>query len=477
MKRFTVSFLLVFALLIPSTFAEDVYSFDPPVDYDTMADVLFSSDSGIMPLDFASTDSTNLRLIAERLIYGGSSAASWLSTINSNLRYNNVSVASLVSSLLSELKLVDNALSIGGYSVASLQQSANTSLINLYNRLGDVLTASQRIGNAIYGNNNVPSSNTNLNSNMVNGINAILKQMQTAGGSESTFTGSLTDSDGNLVSWTSASQARLLAILIDQLATQGNRLFSAQQFTGSVWVSPFYTKEGTYSQAELIAKLGNTLVETLYLPSGPYLDMGGNVGELSGPVRFVTHIRNGFMGLSSNIAGSDKLTAFSFLSEDIKSSESVEVNNVLDAIGTMGTNLQNPLQRLAYVFANPQDLEMRENVSEEMDGINDNFLKPGSAGKVDKDDIGSAAGLVTGGSDIVSSDGSVSGMFGAMTDSSGVGFGFFSQAVKDDLSAGLDAPATIGIDDLPEPDENGFYNFYDAHLRDIYKSIGKEDAG
>lgn len=237
---------------------------------------------------------------------------------------------------------------------------------------------------------------------------------------ESVYTGFLKNADGTMASVVNMSQA-------DLDAHMNNTLSALNLFSGSVF-------RGDSQQA-----MNN--VSTAYL-------LGQILNDLNLQSKYV--------------AGLDKSTAFTILSQDVKSSSSVKVDNLLDALSFMGSELQNPLQRLAFVFANPQDLEMRENVSEETTAVDDNFFKPGSAGKVDKNNIGDAASFVSTSRDMLKSDASASDAFQVVSSS----YGFWTQQTADDLdNVGLPVPLSDDVDNDwwtdYSLDDDGYYQFYD----------------
>lgn len=426
-KRLTVFFLVFSLFVFSSSSFYDYYNYDVSVDYDTMADILFSADSGIMPLDFTSSDSTTLSNIASRLLYGGQSVAYYLAQIDSSNR------------------LINQKL---GFNNATLETN-----------LGVLANYLQSIKNSIYGNGNTPSVNNNLNSNMVNGINAILRQMQTAGGSESTYTGEFYNAIGKYNSVSDLSQASIAALASNYL------MYNLAAGPGEHFLNDDGSIVVTSQGSPLSGWLRYSLMGLASLQRGddnPYiLTSAGSVGQVGEHVSLWYMTGHGFLGLSHNLVGDDNRTAFSFLSEDIKSSQTVETDNVLDAIGIMSTNLQNPLQRLAYVFANPQDLEIREDVSEETEAVDDNFFKPGSPGKVDKGDIGDAASFVSGSGQLLTSPGSAADAFSEVNGD----YDFWSQGTADNLdqvdaSSSARVASEVWYSDAVL-DDDGFYHFYD----------------
>ncbi len=225
---------------------------------------------------------------------------------------------------------------------------------------------------------------------------------------------------------------------------------------------------------EVLCDIRTQLASRLTLrPNWNHLGPNGTVVYREGTLGLPELLSWGLLGLSSNIAGPDKQTTFSFLAEDItKAPTVIEVNNILDALGHMGTQIQNPLQRLAYVFANPLDLEVKENVTENTESANDNFLKPGSPGSVKPSDIGEAADFASGASDFLQTGASPSDAFSGLSQGSD-NWSFFSQQAMDDMLG--NPPPSVISDDIPyELGEDGLYHILPSHLFAVESKLGKE---
>lgn len=193
------------------------------------------------------------------------------------------------------------------------------------------------------------------------------------------------------------------------------------------------------------------------------LNSDGTYFTLTQPSSFTSLLPRGFLGLSHNLVGDDKQTTFTFLAEDVtQASDKVTVDNILDALGIMGTQLQNPLQKLAFVFANDQDLEIREDVSENLDAAQENFFKPGGNGSVSAGDIGDAAGISGGAAGALSSPGSVGDLTAQMNNSDN--FSFFSQITLGNLDT-----VPVVVDDT----EEDFIDFYDPSNPALWEALGR----
>lgn len=181
---------------------------------------------------------------------------------------------------------------------------------------------------------------------------------------------------------------------------------------------------------------------------------------------------DGFVGLAKRLSGDDRTTTFSFLPKDVtQAAVSVSVDNLLDAIGLVGTELQNPLQRLAFVFASDQDLSIRDDVSDNVDSAQDNFFKPGSGGSVSPDDIKDAAGFTQGAGGLLDTGASAGDVFAFVNQN----YDFWSKATADDLDSTGSLELYSGEPPIYESwamDEDGFYVLYDPSFVDNYLKKG-----
>lgn len=185
----------------------------------------------------------------------------------------------------------------------------------------------------------------------------------------------------------------------------------------------------------------------------------------------------GFLGLSANLAGSDKSTTFSLLSPGegggLKSEEET-VDNLLDALGLIGTYLQNPLAKLQYVLASDDDIELKDAVQDNQDSFKDNFTGSGS-GAVSGSQIKDVAGISSSVGDAFKDEASAADVFVAISDSNS--YSFFSQEVADALDT-TNSPKMVSLDeddgfmDGFVADEDGFYHVADQSAWDISSVLG-----
>lgn len=196
-----------------------------------------------------------------------------------------------------------------------------------------------------------------------------------------------------------------------------------------------------------------SLIELLSTNWDSYLGPLGDVLTISGSyvrpsISYV--LQSGLLGLSRNIVGSDQLGAFTaWRGPDQTVSRSA--NNVLDMLGLLGAELQGPLAKLQYVWADDDDIRIADKNQPVKDEIEDNFVGDGEAA-VKPSDIGDVASFGTGLKDAFSGSGSPSDIFSLFGDSH-VSW-FFSQEVADDLDQ-VNSPA-------PASEESPFQRYLSA---------------
>lgn len=187
-------------------------------------------------------------------------------------------------------------------------------------------------------------------------------------------------------------------------------------------------------------------------------------------------LRNGLLGLSYNLVGGDQSTTFSLVvpndgEEGGVKTEEKQVDNLLDALGLLGTSLQNPLAKLQYVLADDDDIRLKDKTQPNKDAIEDNFtgdgpgaVNPGQIGDIG--DISSSAGDAFGGA------GSAGDAFIAITDSNS--YSFFSQAVSDALDTVCAVSAQSDEDFMEgfELGDDGFYHVKDTSAWDVTAFLG-----
>lgn len=333
---------------------------------------------------------------------------------------------------------------------------------------------------------NTSSANASLQS-LVSAVNAVGNRLQPSKGSG----GIIWDPSFKKADGTSAIVGDLLTaskyindLIYDTSLLTRNTINSAISTTNGYIGSlgQIYDATGGYTgYGSLQASLG-ALSKLIYNTSttgnslGSYLSVDGRLSSAA----YLTSpqlLRTGLVGLSYNLAGSDKATTFSLLvpneGEDggMREDEK-QVDNLLDALGLLGTSLQNPLAKLAYVWADDDDIRIADKNQPVKDAIEDNFVGDGDAA-VKPSDIGDLASFGSDLKDAFSGAGSPSDIFSLFGDSN-VSW-FFSQEVADDLDQ-VNSPVLASDDDPIERylsgvdvDEDGFVHpksspFWDVSL-------------
>lgn len=408
--------VLVILLVLPVAAAEEVYQVgedaaDPvPVYQQTAAEVL--ANVGIMPLaaaDWSTTDSQNLQRIADRLISGSSSAASLLSTISAKIGTNPNTIFYFLNTMDNRLSNLHNAVVGTGY-------------------VGGV-----SMGEGLFGHLR------NMTNNYLSPISSSASSILTAVRS---------------IDSKSLPVAKAGWYYLD--------LYGNQNTLSEDWDFVQILESGFLGLASRFSSVISGQFVTL---AGYWiLDSDGSFHAAPRSYSFMDVFSRAMGGLSLNLSGGDKSTVFSFLPEDIfADAQQVTSDNLLDALGIMGTQLQQPLQRLAYVFANPQDLEIRQDVSDNLDQAQEDFFKPDGQGAVSPGNIKDAAGISGGAAGALASPGSVGDVTGQINNPDN--FSFFSQTTLVNLDT---VPVTVS-----EDEDDGFVDFYDPSNSALWEALGK----
>ncbi len=251
--------------------------------------------------------------------------------------------------------------------------------------------------------------------------------------------------NNNLVSFDSQVKTALalansnLSSVISSIGTTNNRIGSP--------VSMYYASNASTKSVDSVLGAFSALSSwlhsaTAYSNGAHILNVNGKGQTVQGYVSLRDIIHKGLLGLSVNLAGSDKLTVFSLLSpgeDGGMESQEMTADNLLDALGLLGTHLQNPLAKLQYVLADDDDIKLKDATKENQDSFTDNFTGGGS-GAVSGSQIKDVAGI---GSDVqqaFAGAGSFSDIFTVLNDSGN--YGFFSQEVADALTT-VGTPAAV----------------------------------
>lgn len=411
------------------------------------------ADGAVMPLDFTSSDSSNLNSIrtaveAIRSALGGSSSSTIWSRLDriADLLGNNTvqTVQYLLNSVNGHVAAVNSALTYGNDSIQSL-------LSDFRSYFGNSYGGGTKVG--------YPSMTYDAVTSILNKLGSL----SASGGWDDTFTFKIlndfgtayNDVDMSPVSFFSQFYSRFYAFFT---AFGGTRFLN---YDGTVQqlADGYFTD---YLQLFNSGFIG--LRSQLAVPSGwNILFADGGITATTSDLSFAYWMQLALMNLKVQLTGQDRSTAFSFLQEDITlPPQSVTTDNLLDALGIMGMQLQNPLQRLAYVFASPQDLEIRKDVSDNVDQAQEDFFKSDGAGSVKPSNIKDAAGISGGAAGALSSPGSVGDVVEQINNSDN--FSFFSQITLGNLDT---VPVVVSDDE-----EDDFIDFYDPANPALWEALG-----
>lgn len=248
------------------------------------------------------------------------------------------------------------------------------------------------------------------------------------------------------------------------------------------------TPSSYVANSRSISQILSDIANTQYLSlsaAGNYLHPDGSVSPAPRNRSISTFLRDGFVGLNLNVETAlvgfhghtaiiDLLTFDENLDPVVpaEGEELPTVNNLLDAITTLGLAIQRPVSQLQAVLANDDDLELRRQTQEQVEAITDDFTGDGGAAP-SVDNIKDAAGISTSISGTFETGVSVSDGFGILQSEDS--FSFFSQAVSDDLNGTGIAPAAEDDSlDAYEFDDNGFAVLKDQSEFSISDFLGRD---
>lgn len=229
-----------------------------------------------------------------------------------------------------------------------------------------------------------------------------------------------------------------------------------------------------------LSYLGDFLFRDFVLLSGEsMLGIDGvRQSSIGSNVSFADLVNRGLLGLDADLTGVDGKTSVNLLSFDASGNavvSTVGVDNLLDAIGLMTQEIQNPLAKLQHVLADDSDIHLKNEVSDNVDQVTEDFTGDG-AGSVKPSDISSVAGFAGGIKDAFSGAGSPADIFSVMGDADV--FRFFSQEVADDLdqTGAASARAAADVDSVVEGYMSAFYIDDDGFVRASAPSDSDWDA-
>lgn len=192
------------------------------------------------------------------------------------------------------------------------------------------------------------------------------------------------------------------------------------------------------------------------------LGVSGVLDYTGGIYPFTTILNNGFRGVRALIAGSESDNVYSGTSIDNSNeSSSFSATGLGPMLNTWLGDIQNDLGVLSYVFASPQDLELKEESADNMSAIGDSLLSPDSSSSVKVSDIAGISEASTAIKGFGDTGVSIGQAFAQLGDASL--FRFFSSEAASDLDTSVSSYSRNASDRIVT-------NYY-ADSRDEFYSI------
>lgn len=253
----------------------------------------------------------------------------------------------------------------------------------------------------------------------------------------------------------------------NKLTTSTNNNVSIPNLLGYVYNQIGRSGESTYNA---LWNTHNAMTDTLNSDFDTF-----NANQDTRATFLNNHLTSEFSTTNTNLVGSDRSTTFSsFLFDSAlnRTTSTTSVNNLLDAIGWLGSAVQRPLSQLQAVLANDDDLRLRQETQEEVDAITDSFTGDGGAAPT-TDNIGDMAGISADFSGMFDSGVGAGDLMGVIN--GGDTYSFFSQETADSLdtagNAGI-ATASDMLDDLL--DLSGYVETEDGILVPVNDFLRRE---
>lgn len=231
--------------------------------------------------------------------------------------------------------------------------------------------------------------------------------------------------------------------------------------------SSAYNSTSVTSVLDGLSALSDLIWSSAFSTRTLYLDRDGDPTWSSGYEPLSYFLGQGFVGLGHVLVANDKRTSLSLWSGP-GSSRTVSASNILDALGLIGQELQNPLAKLQYVLADDDDIAFKDKVKDNQQAVEDEFTGSGG-GSIGRGDITDAAGISGGLRDTYGGAGSVGDAFDVMGASDT--WSFFSSDVAAELDAS-DQAASQALDD-EDPfagfsvGEDGLYHLSPGSMFDV----------
>lgn len=319
---------------------------------------------------------------------------------------------------------------------------------------------------------------TNYDGLTISDLLALITRNQREIGGASTFLNSLGD-------YVSGSVYRPLGFIVGSGFAGLAKLLSGRGSDPILGLAPSgLDKEGVRGSWSLSDISANGFSGLAALLSGSNAHRGNWVWlnqsgfEGNGSTSLMDMVGEGFLGLGSLFAdttsgsGSARLT-WDYLSyNDGVSSTKLQHDTLFGFLSSFGSAVQNPLARLAYVYASPEDIAFKDAEKPNMDAVKDDFFGDGQAA-VNPGQIKEVAGISTSIKNSFTSPVSIGDFFSVLGDSGN--YIFFSQETADELDR-VNAPAAASLDD-EDPyagyvlGEDGLYYPEDSVVFDLYSYL------
>lgn len=233
------------------------------------------------------------------------------------------------------------------------------------------------------------------------------------------------------------------------------------------------------SIGHLLAAFQTAITRNQIMFSGEdFLSYDGSLATSSVNMNSSIISSQGFLGLASILrgeSGSDISASFYTFDDDyMRDVESVQYANVLMALADGFSRLQKPLSQLQVILASDDDLTLRQESSEQLDAVDQDFFTDGKAAP-SVSDIGDMGDLSSDMGTLFNSGVSAGSFFSSVNSSDA--YSFFSQQTADDLDT-TNSISAFSTDDPFEDfvlDEDGYYQISDTSFFDLWSFLGKED--
>lgn len=241
-------------------------------------------------------------------------------------------------------------------------------------------------------------------------------------------------------------------------------------------------KEGTRGSWSLSDIVANGFSGLAALISGPdshreeYVWLGSSGMDQNGRTSLMDMVGEGFLGLAYDLwpdrRDSTKQVLLDFISPDDGVSHSLYVQDNLAQLLAGGfSGLQNPLARLAYVYADQDDIAFKKAEKPNIDAVKDSFFGDGQAA-VNPGQIKDAAGISSSVKGSFAGAGDPGDAFVAINDSNS--YWFFTQEVADTVDT-VNSPSVQSDDNFLDrfvQDEDGFYSLVDLSPWNVGSYLG-----